>query len=482
MSDKTLIPYGAPSMLSRWFRDYWTERDRRAAPWLIVCILLLFLTKGPNLALWLVSLMPLEQLGNSGASIMAHNILLAVASVLSITWFGFWLWTILKPNHILVSPTGIAFARVFGPIVLPDKMVRWSYLKTVFVALDKGRTASHGAYQLFLNDDKQSEHLKLDLRHLEYDECREALVDAFVKHARSAQIDPYVIDLLSPQRELSFTEIWISALSAPPHRERLLPLDDGTLLEQRYRTVKRLGAGGQGTVYLAEDTVENKQIVLKETILPVYADLVSRKRSIEDFHREAQLLAAIKHPQIVSFLGSFVFDHRAYLLLEYFEGQTLKTLVESSGPVSEARAIDWGMQICELLGVLHKSVPPLMHRDFTPDNLIVRDDNKLVLLDFAAAVRESENREEVAGKTAYMAPEQLQGNPTPQSDLYGAGGTLFFALTGQHPDALCECHPITLNDNISKKLNDVVAKATKYESSARFQTVDELDAALRQLA
>lgn len=480
MKDSVLIKYGAQSAVSRWFDQYWTDRDRRAVPWLLVTILFAFLIIGPRLLLWLVAMLPLDQLGNSGASIRAHQILALIATTLAASGCAIIVLPLLRPTFIESSREGIRRVWSLGVAALKGRMIPWSSVTSMQILRPGGKTDMR-SYQLCLSTTDSPEKMKLTLGDLEGDEARETMMNAISKWAVNATIEPGVFEALMPKRALSFTEIWLNALSAPPNRERLLPLSEGTLLDSRYRIIKRLGAGGQGTVYLAHDSTEQKELVLKETILPVYADLISRRQAIEDFHKEALALESVKHPNIVRFIGSFVADHRAYLVLDYIQGCTLKETITAHGPLSQDRAIAFGIQMCDILSVLHSLSPPLIHRDFTPDNLIVDGDDQLILLDFAVAVAGDRAGTEVAGKAAYMSPEQFKGKPTIQSDVYSAGCTISFSLTGQHPDPLTESFPMLLNNDVSRELNDVVAKSTRYDVAERYSDVSALRSALQSL-
>lgn len=480
MNDCTLIKYGAKSAVSRWFDSYWTARDRRAAPWALVSLLLGILFLGPQVLLWLASFLPLDQLGNSGASIHSHQVLLAVASILGATGAVIIVSPLLKPTFIETSSKGIRRVWSLGIFELRERMLPWSEVTSIQVLRPAGATDMR-SYNLSLNTATSSSGLKLPLGELENDQSRESIVTAISRWATGATIEPGVFDALMPKRALSFTEIWLDALSAPPHRERLLPLSDGSLLDGRYRTINRLGGGGQGTVYLAEDTQEKKKVVLKETILPVYTDLISRRQALEDFHKEALALESVKHPNIVRFIGSFVADHRAYLVLDFVEGCTVKEMVARQGPLPASEANGIALQMCDILSVLHSLSPPLVHRDFTPDNLMIDSSGKLILLDFAVATTGDRTASDVAGKASYMAPEQFKGKPTIQSDIYSAGCTISYLLTAEHPDPLTESCPMLLNRDIPKELNDVVGKATRYDMSDRYPDAVALKSALQAL-
>ena len=126
------------------------------------------------------------------------------------------------------------------------------------------------------------------------------------------------------------------------------------------------------------------------------------------------------------------------------------------------------MQLCDALGYLHSLTPPIIHGDIAPDNVILRPDGTIKLLDFAAAQELSRNRTStVIGKHAYMAPEQFKGMPDAKSDLYSLGCTIYFLLTGIEPEALTELHPKTFVPSVSDAMDKIVYCATQFESAER---------------
>lgn len=470
----TTIKYGAQSTLSRWREHYWTERYMGMTSWLAVGVLITFLLFGPQLILSLASFLPLDQLGNSGASVRAHQTILLLATLLSILpavmifrWFA-------KPQAVEISAAGIRLRWRLG---MGGKLVPLAQCH-VRMWIPNGKTDLR-AYQLQIGSTDQPDQLCLSLGELD-EERGGALLEALEKHGSPQYIDTAVYDMLKPKKELSFTEIWLEALAAPPGREKLLPLEPGIVLDGKYAIRQRLGAGGQGTVYLADDLHGKRQVVLKETILPVYASLTQRKKALEEFHKEAVALETVRHSNIVKFLASFVADHRAYLVLEYIPGQTVANLIAENGPLPIAKATRLAIQMCTILSALHQA--QIVHRDFTPDNLIFDQSGRLVLIDFAVAVGNEEESLEIAGKSAYMAPEQFKGKPCLQSDMYSLGATLHYMLTGQHPAPLSESWPMLENDNVPRELNDIVATATRYDAASRFEHIDRMRCALESVA
>lgn len=177
---------------------------------------------------------------------------------------------------------------------------------------------------------------------------------------------------------------------APPKRDKLRPLEPGVILHNgKYRVIGKIGIGGQGTVYYAHaglsETV-SEEVVLKEFVLPIYPDPRVRKQSAERFQEEASLLSRLDHNQVVDFKEIFIEDHRLYMAMEKVEGMTLEELVQSYGPQPTQYVIDLMRSMAQILLYLHNLNPPVIHRDFTPDNLILKPDGAVKLIDFSVAM------------------------------------------------------------------------------------------------
>jgi serine/threonine protein kinase len=171
------------------------------------------------------------------------------------------------------------------------------------------------------------------------------------------------------------------------------------------------------------------------------------------------------------------------LVLEHIDGQTLRSLVAERGslPLNEVKEIT--EQLCNILEYLHSQSPPIIHRDFTPENIIISTDGMAKLIDFNVAQQlESTYTRTVVGKHAYIPPEQFRGRATPQSDIYALGGTIFFMATGKDPEPISVSHPKAIRTEIPNAFDELVAKATATQAEARFSTAAELKQELVQLA
>ncbi len=478
MSRETMqnIDIYTPSFLSRWMSDFLLERHTIAARVLLLLLSIVFFVYGPNLVFLFALMLPSSALGSSGASIAAHQTLQLCALLL---FSSFALWA-LRPKlaWLAISTEQIGLKWKVGPITYNGLSLPWNKIGSICIERQKEKTDTRNYSLCLYSKENSKQSLKIPLANLTNEDSRKMLVEALQTQASAAVVEPGAFEAIAPARSLSFTDIWLESLSAAPGRERLVPLSEGTTLKDRFHILKRLGGGGQATAYLATDSKSpSEPIVLKETILPVYADLHTRKQALEKFHEEAVALDKVKHPQIVSYLDSFVEDHRAYLVLQFVEGRTLRQLIEDRGKLSQTETLNFAMQMCDILISLHSLTPSLIHRDFCPDNMIVNSQNNLVLIDFAVAVNTQESSSESAGKIAYMAPEQFKGMSTVQSDIYACGASVFYMLTGKDPVALSESHPRLSDDSIDIKLDEIVARATSQTSENRFASIVETKSA-----
>jgi Serine/threonine protein kinase len=176
----------------------------------------------------------------------------------------------------------------------------------------------------------------------------------------------------------------------------------------------------------------------------------------------------LKHPRIARVLDRFVEDGRDYLVLEFIPGPTLRQLVKSKGKQKEKDALKWCKQLSEILEYLHGQEPPVLHRDLTPDNVILGNNGEIYLVDFGAANEYvGQATGTMIGKQCYIAPEQLRGKANKASDYYALGGTLYFLLTGEDPEPLSASSPKEKVPEISESTNALVKSLTAFEWQER---------------
>jgi tRNA A-37 threonylcarbamoyl transferase component Bud32 len=382
-------------------------------------------------------------------------------------------------THLRVGSSGLVFQSVSGKSSLRSKTLNWRQIKRVHAEVAPGKSALTGK---LIVDMKDGGRHKVALKKIASGTQWRSLVEAINRHTDVSELNPSLLDGIndSGSRDVSYTKLWLDALAAPPKRERLQPLAPGVELQQgKYKIEKLIGSGGQGSAYLASDGTAT--VVLKEYILPVYVDVKVRRSALEDFEHEARMLGSMNHKGIVKNFSSFIEDHRAYLVLEYVPGKSLRDLVREQGALPEAQCTKYGIEMCDILSYLHSQSPPVVHQDFTPDNLLVAPDGSLKLIDFMVAKEASDSASSaIVGKHHYMPPEQFRGKATPRSDIYALGCSLFFLLTGGEPEPMSTSHPTLQNNQVGGAVNSIVEKATALDQFSRYDSAAAVRADLEK--
>ncbi|NEO09225.1 MAG: serine/threonine protein kinase [Moorea sp. SIO1F2] len=278
--------------------------------------------------------------------------------------------------------------------------------------------------------------------------------------------------------------------------------DTGKILGGRYRILRELGHGGFGRTYLAQDLNRfNELCVLKEFAPQVQGNHALQKAE-ELFEREAGVLYRLQHPQIPQFRELFQVQQQdkgtLLLVQDYVEGQTYRALLEARRPqglrFSEAEVTQLLIQILPVLEYIH--FMRVIHRDISPDNLILRSTDGLpVLIDFggvkevAANVASKFLGSKVAGqnkpiitrlgKVGYAPPEQMQGGSVfPHSDLYALGATILVLVTGQEPQQIIDPNTLTWNwrreISLSSTLGRILDKMLQPRPGERYQNAKEV--------
>lgn len=389
---------------------------------------------------------------------------------------------LLTPTHVLFNKYGMRFLWRHSKYAKDGAELTWKNLQTIDLRRPPGSTKALDQDLVFTGAAKQSLVMKLSA--FDTIEDREKILAMIRNWAPNVPRPPEVEQCLEPPANHSYTEMWLQALAAPPKRERLKPLMEGASVQAgKYRVLNQLGVGGQGAAYLANDNINEHVVVLKEFILPVHVDVNVRKSALESFENEARILKQMDSPNVVQLIDFFVEDHRAYLVLEHIDGMSLRELVEKNGAMKESQVKELAIQMCSILAYLHSLSPPVVHRDFTPDNLILQRDGTLKLIDFNVAQQvEATVTGTVVGKHAYLPPEQFRGMPTSQSDIYACGATLHFLLTGSDPEPISQSHPGEKVANLSKGMDHIVAHATHLDVGQRYDRIDEMAGDLKTLA
>jgi serine/threonine protein kinase/tetratricopeptide (TPR) repeat protein len=272
----------------------------------------------------------------------------------------------------------------------------------------------------------------------------------------------------------------------------------GTVLS-RYRIISKLGAGGMGEVYLAEDTQLDRKVALK--ILPENPAIEGER--MRRFVLEAKSASALNHPNIITIYEIGETGNRHFIASEYIDGQTLHRLI-GGGPMSLNAALDAGVQIASALQAAHEA--NIVHRDIKPDNVMIRPDGLIKLLDFgiakvsppitptgthrvesATTLKGGTSPGFIIGTAAYMSPEQAKGVLVDaRTDVFSFGVLLYEMLTGRHPfegetpmdviGAILHKEPVPIRQllpDIPAEIERIINKLLRKDSNQRYQTIKD---------
>ncbi|MBN1211709.1 MAG: protein kinase [candidate division Zixibacteria bacterium] len=260
----------------------------------------------------------------------------------------------------------------------------------------------------------------------------------------------------------------------------------------RFTVLKKLGFGGMGEVYLAEDRELNRQVALKFLPLPLCRDEDCRKR----FKREARAAAQLSHPNIVTIYEVAEFQGRPFIAMEHIEGKSLSDIIRKN-ELKLSEVLELAMQICEGMHRAHHS--GVIHRDIKPSNIMVDNDGRVKILDFGLASIKNEQKitrdGAVLGTSGYMSPEQILGEKIDErSDIFALGIVFYEMITGRQPfkkdsedatyRAILEETPEPLRRfkaDVPEEWQHVVAKALEKNPSLRYQHSDECRSDLKRL-
>ena len=239
-----------------------------------------------------------------------------------------------------------------------------------------------------------------------------------------------------------------------------------------------------GSVYRARDLhFPNvvKLVAVKEMVITTPDPLV-RKTIVQNFEREANILATLNHSAIPRIYDYFSEEDRSYLVLEYIHGKDMEAVIsDNDGFLTEEQVLTWAIELCDVLAYLHDHKPdPIIFRDMKPSNVMIDHNGDVKLVDFGIAKAfQTGQKGTMIGTEGYSPPEQYRGEATQLADLYALGATLHHALSRRDPRmeppfSFAERPLRKINPAVSAELEIVIAKALEYNPEDRFPSINDM--------
>jgi tRNA A-37 threonylcarbamoyl transferase component Bud32 len=273
----------------------------------------------------------------------------------------------------------------------------------------------------------------------------------------------------------SFTALWMQEANRRVGTTPFVPLKPGTILQDgRVKVIQPLTTGGWSAIYLCQ-WQENTPSILKEAVVPPGVNDGVKKKAYEHFERESVLLSGLNHPQIAKVLDYFLENGRQYMVLRKVSGANLRAYIKDRGPVSEKQALRWTNEIVNILVYLHHQKPPIIHRDLTPENLVIDMRGSLVLIDFGSANEfVGTVTGTLVGKPSYISPEHFSGHANLQSDLYSLGAVIYFMLSGKDPEPLTTADLKSEHPQIRDDVATLVSDLMQLDLKRRARSIEEV--------
>ncbi|MGB4613575.1 MAG: Stk1 family PASTA domain-containing Ser/Thr kinase [Erysipelotrichaceae bacterium] len=258
------------------------------------------------------------------------------------------------------------------------------------------------------------------------------------------------------------------------------------MIQGRYKVVKHIGQGGMADVFVAIDTILNREVAVKV----LRGDLSSDPVSVLRFKREANASTSLSHPNIVDIYDVGEYKGHHYIVMEYVKGKNLKQLISQRGALIKEEAVDIMKQLCSATIEAHNR--GIIHRDIKPQNVLVKNDGTIKMVDFGIALAQDAlqltQSDSIMGSVHYLAPELAKGEQaTAQSDIYALGIVFYELLTGDVPFKADQAVQVALmhmrddipsvreiNPMVPQSIENIIIRATAKNKGFRYKNAQEM--------
>lgn len=249
----------------------------------------------------------------------------------------------------------------------------------------------------------------------------------------------------------------------------------GSVIDGKYEILKVIGHGGMSTVYLSMDKRLNKQWAVKE--IKKNCTGIEDEVIVNNLLAEADLMKRLDHPALPRIVDIIDNGITIYIVMDYIEGENLRKYLDDYGAQPEERVVNWAKQLCDVLSYLHSQKPPIIYRDMKPENVMLKPEGNVKIIDFGIAREYKEQKlsdTTVLGTKGYAPPEQYSGQTDQRSDIFALGMTMHHLLTGVDPRGKQYVPVRQYNPELSEGIETIIDCCVRPAAEERYQSCADL--------
>ena len=268
--------------------------------------------------------------------------------------------------------------------------------------------------------------------------------------------------------------------------EKIPLIESEKLIKNRYKIIDLIKTGPLSRIYKGIDLANNNVIVIKQLVFDKYLKPAEKMKTIEQLHTETEVMLSLSHPNLPAFEDYFTYEDNNYLIMEYIEGRSLKSIIENNGRSPWNIVIKWTCQICDVLNYLHTRKPrPIIFRGLSPENILIEPSNDIKLIDFGISKLYAPDERTLSiakvANTNFSPPEQYTGKTDTRSDIYSLGATLYYVVTRNLPEDSVDrvmsnmpLGPANFPASMPSELEEINFKYTKIDKKRRYEHIQKI--------